>query len=369
MSRAEEGLMNSKPRVAIIGTAGLPPRYGGFETLADFLTKNLKNQIDFTVYCPSSAQGERLETYNGARLIYLPFKANGIQSISYDIISILFSLFHYDKVLILGSGGSIILPFLFPFRKKFILNFGGLEWKRGKWGRLTRAYLKFSEHLGVRCAHKVIADNKFFVDYIKSEYGTSAQLIEYGGDHCAPPENIPEDAWERFPFLESQYFLSVSRAQEDNNIHMLLEGFSAHPGRKLVIVSNWDVSEYGRALKRQYAGIQNLVLVDAVYDLNLLNLVRSRCFAYIHSHSFCGTAPSLVEIMSLGKPVLAYAAPTNLETTEGQAHYFESSGDVISLIGSLDDLDYVRNGTRMMEIATRRYTWKIIADKYLTHLK
>jgi glycosyltransferase involved in cell wall biosynthesis len=360
--------MNPKPRVAIIGTAGLPPRYGGFETLADFLTKNLRDQVDFTVYCPSQSRGEGLETYNGARLVYLPLKANGAQSILYDMISIILSLFRYDKLLILGSGGTIVLPLLFPFRKKFILNFGGLEWKRGKWGRLTRAYLKLSERLGVHYSHKVIADNQYFVDYVKEEYAVSAQLIEYGGDHCVPPNDIPADELKRFPFLGSRYFLSVSRAQEDNNIHMLLEGFYNHPECKLVVVSNWDTSEYGRGLKRKYAGVENLVLVDAIYDLSLLNLIRSRCFAYIHSHSFCGTAPSLVEIMNLGKPVLAYAAPTNLETTEKQAHYFESSDDVIDLIGKLDSLDYACNGTRMGEIATRRYTWKIIADKYLSQL-
>ncbi len=30
-----------KDKIAIIGTAGIPSKYGGFETLAEYLTKNL----------------------------------------------------------------------------------------------------------------------------------------------------------------------------------------------------------------------------------------------------------------------------------------------------------------------------------------
>ena len=356
--------MNRKPKIAIIGTAGLPARYGGFETLADFLTQNLSDRFEFTVYCPRPTQGNAPKTYNDAHLVYLNFKANGVQSIIYDIVSILISIFRYDKLLILGAGGSIILPLLFPFRQKFILNFGGLEWKREKWNGLTRAYLKLSERLGVHFSTKVVADNQVFLDYVRSEYGVTSSLIEYGGDHCVAPDGLTPAVLERYPFLGGSYFLSVSRAQEDNNIHMLLEGFYNRPARKLVIISNWDSSEYGRMLKQKYTGVENLILVDAVYDLEILNFIRSRCFVYIHSHSFCGTAPSLVEIMSLGKPVLAFSAPTNLETTERKAEYFHSSTDLINLVERLSESDYLRMGTQMHEIASRRYTWKIITDKY-----
>ena len=102
-----------KKKIALIGTTGLPARYGGFETLAHHLTLNLNSQFDFSVYCSDKyfgPKGERRTTFNGSKLIYLPLNANGYQSIIYDIISIIHALFYADVLLILGVSGSIILP-------------------------------------------------------------------------------------------------------------------------------------------------------------------------------------------------------------------------------------------------------------------
>ena len=57
-------------KVAIIGTVGIPSRYGGFETLAHHLTDQLQDEFEFTVYCSKKAYqpNERLTHFNGARL-------------------------------------------------------------------------------------------------------------------------------------------------------------------------------------------------------------------------------------------------------------------------------------------------------------
>ena len=38
-------------KVAIIGTNGLPAKYGGFETLVNYLVQNLPDSYEITVYC------------------------------------------------------------------------------------------------------------------------------------------------------------------------------------------------------------------------------------------------------------------------------------------------------------------------------
>ena len=38
-------------KIAIIGTVGIPAKYGGFETLTEYLTKNISEEIDITVFC------------------------------------------------------------------------------------------------------------------------------------------------------------------------------------------------------------------------------------------------------------------------------------------------------------------------------
>lgn len=358
--------MPKKIRVAIVGTNGLPAAYGGFETLVDYLTKyNNTDLIEFTVFCSKTKKSEQLTSYNNARLIYLSLSANGGQSILYDFISLLKVWFTYDRVLLLGTSGALIIPFLKLFKNtKLITNFGGLEWKRDKWKWWTRRFLKISEAVSIKFSNQVIADNQTFVDYIQKEYGKDSILIEYGGDHVE--NEIPsKELIEKYQFLTTGYGISISRAQPDNQIHVLLEAYKNSVTKdKLVVISNWNKFEYGRALKNEYSNIENLYLLDAVYDLKVLNVLRSNAKYYIHTHSFCGTAPSLVEAMNHKLPIISYDAPTNISTTENKAVFFNTSSDLTNILNSIDSFNLNQNSNDILEIAKRRYTWKIIANKY-----
>ena len=58
-----------KKKVAIVGTsAGLPAAYGGFETLAENLVKNLAGSYDFVVDCKRTPRKRRQSSFLGARL-------------------------------------------------------------------------------------------------------------------------------------------------------------------------------------------------------------------------------------------------------------------------------------------------------------
>ena len=131
-------------KIAIIGTAGLPAKYGGFETLAEYLTKELNQRHLFMVYCSSNMYSRKLSQYNGSNLKYIPLNANGAQSILYDIVSMIHALFFADVILILGVSGCIFLPVLrLLFRKKIIVNIDGLEWQRDKWSRFGKSFLNY----------------------------------------------------------------------------------------------------------------------------------------------------------------------------------------------------------------------------------
>jgi archaeosine-15-forming tRNA-guanine transglycosylase len=170
-------------RISIIGTAGIPARYGGFETLAENLIRNKTSDIQYTVFCSAKLYQKQQSEYLGARLKYINLKANGMSSIWYDLISMLLSL-RSDVMLILGVSGSLFLPFIrLLYRGKIITNIDGIEWKRNKWNRFARFILHISEKIAVKFSDIVIGDNQGILDYISKEYGRNAVLIEYGADH------------------------------------------------------------------------------------------------------------------------------------------------------------------------------------------
>lgn len=350
-------------KVAIIGTNGLPAKYGGFETLVNYLARDLSKDFDLTVYCSNLHKQERLKEYNGAKLVHIPLSANGMQGVLYDIISILHSLFTMDVLLILGASGTVILPINLFFRKKVVFNFGGLEWQREKWNFIAKKFLKLSEAFGIKYADIIVVDNPVFSEYVKNTYDKESKLIEYGGDHVFPGNN-PE-ILEKYGINFPQYFLSVSRAQEDNYIHLLLDAFVTIPELNLVVISNWKTSSYGRNLKDNYDGIyKNIKLVDAVYDQVDLDIIRSNSSWYIHTHSKCGSAPSLIEAMSLGLPVLSYDVPANRSTTEGKAIYFNNTAELINILKKINEFNSKEYAANMKEIADRKYKWEIISRKY-----
>lgn len=355
-----------KKRVAIIGTVGLPAKYGGFETLADHLVTHLSNKYDFTVYCSKKkySKKEQIPTYKGAKLEYINLDANGIQSIPYDTISILKALRKNDVLLILGVAGAWILPFIkFFTNKKIIISIDGIEWKRDKWPLMAKLYLWWAEKIAVRYSHIDISDNESIQDYTALRYHTLSRVIEYGADHTMQVSPTVED-FIKYPFMKDDYAVKVCRIEPENNVHVVLEAFKQLPKSNLVLVGNWNNSEYGRNLKDNYSTISNIHIYDPIYNQREIDLIRGNAALYIHGHSAGGTNPSLVEAMYLELPILAFNVSYNRTTTENKANYFSNEQELVNQLKLVSETEMGRLRKEMKSIALRRYTWEKISNQY-----
>jgi glycosyltransferase involved in cell wall biosynthesis len=354
-----------KSIVGIIGTNGLPGKYGGWDQLVNHLTINLKNQFDFIVYTSKYNAEPGLKTYNGAKLKIINLKANGIQSIFYDMLSLIHACFKCDTLFICGTSGCVFLPLIKLSGKKIILNPDGLEWKRKKWSKPVKWFLKISESIGIRFSDVVVSDNEKISEYIYKEYNKNSQLIEYGGDHVIKGIKLSNKTCEYYNIQSNGYAFKVCRIEPENNIHLILEAF-ANNNMPLIIVGNWSYSKYGENLRNKYATFSNIQMLSAIYDQEILDELRNNCLIYIHGHSVGGTNPSLVEAMNLGLAVVAFNVPFNIVTTENEALYFTSSNDLELILNNINknkiNLDNIRY--KMSQIARRRYIWSIVTEKY-----
>ncbi|POT60137.1 glycosyl transferase [Citrobacter amalonaticus] len=351
-----------RPKYAVVGVVGVPANYGGFETLVENLvsednnSSNEKSSQDFLVFCSSKAYEKKIKSYKNAKLAYVPLNANGIHSIIYDILCLIMCLFYRPAaILVLGVSGAIFMPVLKLFyRGKVVTNIDGLEWRRAKWGKFARRFLKLSESIAVKFSDVVISDNKAIADYVREEYNKESLVIAYGGDHAVSQSNANIDA--------KDFAFALCRIEPENNVHLILKSFS-QTDVKLVFVGNWDSSEYGRMLKRKYSTFENITILDPIYDINKLSVLRGECRFYVHGHSAGGTNPSLVEMMHFSKPILCFDCAYNRATTEEQALYFQNVDSLIQVICEPCFPDDI--GEKMLEIATRRYRWSIVRQQYL----
>ena len=355
----------NKKKLALIGSNGIPANYGGTETFYENLTRVLSDKYDITVYCSKKQPREKVgDTYLGAKLKYLPLSANGWQSIPYDAYSVIDAARKADILYIFGSSGLFMVRFLrfFGLNTPVYLNHGGLdEWKREKFGRF---WAWWNRKIVRNCVVHVV-DNDLYVKSLKETFGIEkANVIRYGGDQAE--EVIPDEALlKKYPFLKEEYYVAVARAQIDNNLHVMLEAFAKMPDKKLVLVSNFKVSEYGQKLYEQYRDkYPNMVLIPGIYDKRELNAVRSNATAYIHSHSRCGTPPSLCEAMNLGLPIISYNAEVNHEVTKDLAYFFDNPEDLIKIVENTTKEDLSAMARQSTGFAKKELTWMHIGNQY-----
>lgn len=352
-------------QVAIIGIQGIPARYGGFESLVEnIIGENCSPDIQYTVFCSAKDMPERMSIYKGCRLKYIPLRANGIQSIPYDIMAMIRTLYGYDTILVLGTSGCIFLPALkLLSRKKIIVNIDGLEHRRDKWGEMTRQFLRLSEATACKFADTIIADNKGIQDYVRDTYHKEAELIAYGGNHVLQDisQEKQTNTLELYGLTKGGYAISICRIEPENNCHIILEAFSKID-KRLVFIGNWQHSSYAKRLKEEYGNRHNICLLESIYDIETLYTLRSNAGIYIHGHSAGGTNPSLVEAMFFDCPILCYDVIYNRATTNNLAYYFSNSSDLINMVTRCTTL---RNPL-LTKFAKENYTWKHIATQYET---
>jgi len=349
--------------IAIVGVRGIPNNYGGFETLAEYLAAYLSVDIKVTVYCSSVDMPDKLKQYKGASLQYIPVSSHGFWGIIYDSLALWDAVKKNDKVLLLGFGCGFMVPLLGSAKKKLIVNIGGLDWKREKWGRLAKKVIKQAEIFLMKNCDRIIADNKGIQEYIQEVYKRDSDLIFYGGDQAVKVA-ITEKWSTKYSFLQGKYGFSVARIQPDNNIEMILKAMAAQNTLPFVFVGNWNNSAFGQKMKLEYGQLAHLQLLDAIYDREELDVLRSNCTLYIHGHSAGGTNPSLVEAMYLGLPVLAFNSIYNRYTTEDKAVFFSNENELENLIKGYEKINLFSILNDLKQIAASKYTWKAVAEHY-----
>ena len=360
-------------RIAILGTRGIPARYGGFETFAERLALGLTRRgISVTVFCesgdvpvPSSWRGIELRECS-------KLSAGPLQTILYDLECLWKARKDFDVVYMLGYGAApfCILPRIWG--TKVWINPDGLEWARAKWGFWARCYFKLMEWTSVRVPNLVVADADAVAAVLARRHGKlrDCRVIRYGCDTVqAPPPPTPLSEWN----LSSQsYYLVVCRLEPENHVWEILEAFHrSQSSRQLIVIGNHRT---GTAYVKKLSSIQDprIRMVGTVYDREQLISLRYHAHAYLHGHSVGGTNPSLLEAMGCGNFIVAHDNPFNRETVGEHALFFRDSESLTEILdrveaGSIERISEMRSNS--LHRAQELFSWPLITEQYYELLK
>ena len=356
------------PKIAVLGTRGIPAKYGGFETFAEALAIGLSRKgCDVTVFCERSAEIPS-PTYQGVTLVHFRAPRLGpLSTIIFDLKCLLESRRGFDIVYMLGYGAApfCLIPRLFG--RRVWINMDGVEWKRSKWSWSGRVYLRAMERIAVMAANRVIADAAAIKDHLEARYGRlkKCDVIAYGA-HVTREADI--SGVEHFAGLEpGGYYLVVCRMEPENHVREIIEGFEASesPYPLVVVGGISEQTDYVRELLERDS--ERVRFVGAIYDQKLLTSLRFHARAYIHGHSVGGTNPSLLESMGVGNIVLAHDNPFNREVLGPHGSFFLNAEQLAESVRFVDQLP-LANRLEIAEKMCKRivdcYGWQRIVDQY-----
>lgn len=349
-------------RIALLGTRGIPAKYGGFETFAEELSTRLAARGHrVTVYC---RQRSTVPVYRGVRLQYVPtIRHKYLDTLAHTFLSTCHLLLHRaDVALFCNGANAIFTPCPRLLGIPVALNVDGIERLRKKWNRLAKMWYLISERLATLFPNAVVTDARTIQDYYRHRYGKDSVFIPYGAVVGKAPT---ADVLPKLGLEPGRYFLYVSRMEPENHPLEVRQSFERTDTRlKLALIGDAPYShQYIRSVR--YTSDPRVVMPGAIYGAGYREL-GSHCFAYIHATEVGGTHPALIEAMGRGALVLYRNTPENAEVAGDAGIPFEPDelAAKLSEVSKMPDADRAAFGQRAMDRVREHYSWDAVTDAY-----
>jgi glycosyltransferase involved in cell wall biosynthesis len=361
-------------RIGIFGLRGLRPdlEITGFETaFSEIAPRLVQRGHSVTIFGRAGAhsRGRRPAMEDGVRLLYVPSPGgkslSALASTSLAVTRALaterFDVWFFVNV---GMGHHAALARLSG--APVVMNVDGLDWQRGKWGRIAKWYFRSAARSAVRWCTELVTDAEAMRTFYQDEMGRDSTMIPYGADqrYARHPERL-----RTLGLQPNEYYLIVSRLIPENTLAELIEGFSqSGTKRRLAVVGSANYrDDFIEALRLRASADSRIQFLGHVADQTLLDELWCNCYAYLHGHSVGGTNPALLRAMGCGAAVLARDTVFNREVLQSGARFFAPQPTAIArAINEVDALpaDVAQLRERSRRRVAERYTWESVVEDY-----
>ncbi len=327
----------------ILGVRGVPAAHGGFETFAEHLALHLvKKGWRVVVYCQEVGSGPTFEdTWQGVERVRIPTALSGPKgTVMFDWKATAHAARHRDLCLTLGYNTAVFCARLRAQGIPNLINMDGIEWKRAKWGPLAKTWFWINERAGCWLGDHLVADHPQIKAHLQTRVVASKiTTIPYGAE---PVTEAPVEPVQALGFAPGKFLTVVARAEPENSVLEVVQGFSAKPrGYLLAVLGSYENhNDYHRAIRA--AASHEVRFVGAIYEKPVVQALRFHSAAYVHGHQVGGTNPSLVEALGAGNPVFAHDNRFNRWVAGDAAAYFTTAKSLS------DQMDKVLSGAERL---------------------
>ncbi len=354
--------------IALVGTRGVPARYGGFETCVEEVGRRLVDRGHrVVVYCRraggDASSAPDPHTYRGMQLVHRPaLRRRSLETLSHTALSAAHLVRHRtDAAIVFNAANAPFLPMLRAARIPFATHVDGLEWQRAKWGGTGKRYYQWAERACVWWSDALIADAQGIADHYRRTFDADTTLISYG----APIVGDADDRLAELGLLSRGYHLVVARFEPENHVHLIVQGYvDSAAALPLIVVGSAPYADAYTA--RLHALADGRVrFLGGLWDQELLDQLYANALTYLHGHSVGGTNPSLLRALGAAAATTAFDVSFNREVLGDAGRYFANADDVRRLV---DEAEAAPVATRERGASARRraerYTWDDVTDRY-----
>lgn len=356
-----------KMRIALVGTRGVPAHYGGFETCVEEVGARLASRgHEVVVYCrrTKADTGAPQEHYRGMELVYRPsLHRRSLETLTHTAASVAhLAVNRTDVAIVFNAANAPFLPVLRLSKIPVATHVDGLEWQRGKWGKVGKRYYRVVEWLSVRWSDALIADAVGIQDYYRKRFDADSDLIAYG----APA--LPAAGCSRLAELglsPDGYHLVVARFEPENHVDMIVDGYSRSDARMPLVVVGSAPYSSGHTQEIHALGDERVRFLGGIWDQDLLNELYANARTYLHGHSVGGTNPSLLRAIGAGAATTAFDVVFNREVLGDAGLYFSDAGEVKGIVEATEqDTAGVSRRSALAVQRALEYDWDDVTDRY-----
>ncbi len=362
--------MGEQKNIAFFGIKYFPSR-GGTSRVAENLILNLAKDYNVTIYCYKNELAK--SHIKGVNVVQFPEIGLG------NLGVFLFYFLCYWHIRLFGKYDIIhahkIDSFFFlnglAKRAKVIATAHEAPYKRDKWGRMAKMFFKVCEKRFLNFNGLKTAISKPLCEFYKEKHGVNVLFVPNGINLVEEKLEDSTKFWPKKVPIDSPFVLfAARRIMGTKGLHTMLEAYKKldYKGHIFIAGELDNYPAYIRKIKGLGSSL-NVHFLGFVKPLSALLDLVGKCEYFVFPSETEGMSIMLLEVASIGKPILASDIPENTQVFDDKDVLYFKNKDVDDLAEKIlwaenNLLEFNELGVHARNKVNTKYTWDRISLEY-----
>jgi glycosyltransferase involved in cell wall biosynthesis len=371
--------MRDKLKIAMIGTKGIPAKWGGIEKyVQEISTRLVSKGHEVSVY------GSRWflrdygsNFYKGVRIVSVPaIRWQATDALTNGFFSAMTLLTKdCDIAHLHGYASYFFLPLLRRIGIKSVVTAHGFEsgWDNPKYGTSAKYVLKKGFENGIKQGSRITSVARHISDKIKAHYGVDAEVISSGIDR--PEYRRPNIIKNKYSLNSGDYVLFLGRIDPIKRVDWIIDAAKAADNGPTYVIAggaqNKETEKYLEHLKDKSESNGARVIFTGPVEGELKFELLSNCRAFLSPSLHEGLPIALLEAMSYGCVCIASDIPSHMEVMDNRiSGYLFRTDDKKNFLETISEVlhqpanEIKKIISRARQAVDVRYSWDKAAERF-----